>query len=53
MGADADSVYDDAKDLFVIDPNGGEPTNITSALTTASSASAADPIWASGCTPLP
>jgi Tol biopolymer transport system component len=46
-------VYDDDKDLFLIDPIGGAPTNLTQSVTTADSSFAADPVWAPACTELP
>jgi Tol biopolymer transport system component len=46
-------VYDDDKDLFLIDPTGGVPTNLTQSVTTADSSFAADPVWAPACAALP
>jgi Tol biopolymer transport system component len=45
--------YDLMKDIFVIDPSGGTPQNLTAAFTTAEDSYASDPVWAPGCTEIP
>lgn len=45
--------YDDAKDIYSIDPSGGTKTNLTASQTATDGAFAADPVWAPGCATLP
>jgi hypothetical protein len=44
--------YGDAKDVYVVSPDGGAPRNMTAGLTTGMN-TAFDPIWAPGCAPIP
>ena len=46
--------YADAKDVYVVDPAGGAPRNMTATLTAGlSNGGAFDPLWAPGCAPIP
>jgi hypothetical protein len=51
-GTDGLIAYEDGNDVFVIPSTGGTPKNVTANITAGGSV-AADPIWASGCAPLP
>ncbi len=44
--------YNSGPDVYVVDPGGGFPRNMTAALT-GSSRQAFDPIWAPACAPIP
>ncbi len=46
-------VYDNNKDLFLIDPTGGTPQNLTQSVTTGEESFASDPVWAPACAELP
>jgi Tol biopolymer transport system component len=46
--------YEDGADVFVVDPSGGTPRNLTSTLTNAASnIVAANAVWAPGCAAIP
>ncbi len=45
--------YDLTKDIFLIDPAGGTPQNLTAPYTIAEGSYASDPVWAPGCAEIP
>jgi hypothetical protein len=45
--------YGSGIDVYLVDAAGGTPRNMTARLTAGGQASAADPIWAPACAPIP